>query len=223
MSQDLWTAVDQYIGATIAREDRVLAGVLEASASAGLPPIAVAPNQGKLLGLLAKMQDAHKVLEIGTLAGYSAIWLARALGPRGRLITLELDPNHAAVARANVERAGLSRVVEVRVGAALETLPELERAGEGPFDMIFIDADKPNIPAYFEWAIKLSRRRGLIVVDNVVRDGALADAASEDDAVRGVRRLHDMIANDRRVTATTIQTVGVKGYDGFTVALVNEA
>ena len=220
MEQELWTAVDDYIAATLIGSDPALDAAVEASIAAGLPQISVAPNQGKLLQLLARLRGAKNILEIGTLAGYSTIWLARALPPHGALITLESDPKHAEVARANILRAGLAAQVQVRVGLALDTLPKLESEGRGPFDFIFIDADKPNIPKYFDWAMKLSRSGTLIIVDNVVRDGAIIDGASEDASVRGVRRLNELLAGDPRVSATTVQTVGTKGYDGFTMVLV---
>lgn len=220
MSQDQWTAVDRYITDSLIPSDPVLDAVLEASEKAGLPQINVAPNQGKLLYLLARMQRAKAILEIGTLGAYSTIWLARALPPTGRLITLESDPKHVEVARANLTLAGLSGVVDVRPGAALETLPHLAQEGHGPFDLVFIDADKKSIPEYFEWALELSRPGGVIVVDNVVRDGAVLDAGSDDPSVMGVRRLHELLSAATRVSATTIQTVGSKGYDGFTIALV---
>ncbi len=212
----LWAAVDQYITEHLVQPDGALEHALESSVAAGLPEIAVSPNQGKLLHLLARMLRARAILEIGTLGGYSTIWLARALEKGGRVISLELDPKHAIVAQENVARARLTHMVDVHVGAALDLLPTLE----GPFDMIFIDADKPNIPAYFEWAVKLARPGALIVVDNVIREGAVADASSVDPSVLGVRRLNEMIAGDSRVEATTIQTVGSKGYDGLTLALV---
>lgn len=224
MSLDLWTEIDRYIVDHVVAHDPILDAALDASVAAGLPQISVAPNQGKLLYLLARLQGARNILEIGTLAAYSTIWLARALpadGRGGRVITLENDPKHAQVARANLARAGLSDVVDVRTGDALETLPDIARAGHGPFDVIFIDADKKSIPQYFEWALPLSRPRTLIIVDNVVREGAVIDAESDDPSVRGVRRLHEMLVSERRVTATTVQTVGSKGHDGFTIALVN--
>jgi predicted O-methyltransferase YrrM len=193
-----------------------LDAALEASAAAGLPTIQVSPSQGKFLHLLARAMGPRKILEIGTLGGYSTIWLARALSSGGRLITLEVDPRHAEVARANITRAGLADVVELHQGRALDTLPELT----GPFDFIFIDADKPSNADYFTWALKLSRRGSMIVIDNVIRDGAVIDADSTDPDVQGVRRLNQLLAAERRVSATTIQTVGSKGYDGFTMALV---
>lgn len=226
MAQDQWTAVDDYVNATVVRPDEALAAALKATAAADMPPIAVSAAQGKLLAILARMIGAARILEIGTLGAYSTIWLARALpAPAGggvsaaRLISLEIDPKHAEVARKNLANAGLEAVAEVRLGPALETLPGLTR--EGPFDLTFIDADKANIPAYFDWAVKLSRPGSVVVVDNVVRDGKLVDQSSTDANVQGVRRLHEMLATDERVTATTIQTVGSKGYDGFTIAVVN--
>lgn len=220
MSQELWSAVDRYINDLLVPSDPALDAALAASAKAGLPAIHVAPNQGKLLQLLARLQGAHTILEIGTLGGYSTIWLARALPPGGRLVTLEANPRHAEVARANIARAGLSSVVELRLGRALETLPKLLVESRGPFDLIFIDADKPGYPDYFAWALKLSRLGSLIVADNVVRKGALADPASEDPMVQGVRRFTELVAAEPRVSATAIQTVGCKGYDGLAIALV---
>jgi predicted O-methyltransferase YrrM len=211
----LWDNVDRYISDTLVQADAALAAALAASDAAGLPAISVSPAHGKLLWLLARTIGAQRILEVGTLGGYSAIWLARGLAPGGRLVTLEALEKHAAVARKNLAGAGLSDVVEVRVGPALDTLPRLE----GPFDLTFIDADKQNNAEYFRWALKLSRPGSLIVVDNVVRDGAVIDARSRDAAVRGVRRLYELIATEPRVAATAIQTVGVKGYDGFAIAL----
>ena len=212
----LWDDVDRYIGETLVQPDDALAAALAASEAAGLPAISVSPAHGKLLWLLARTLGAKRILEVGTLGGYSAIWLARALAPGGRLVTLEALEKHAAVARTNLERAGLADRVEVRVGRALETLPRLD----GPFDLAFIDADKQNNAEYFRWALKLSRPGSLIVVDNVVRDGAVVDARSRDAAVQGVRQLYELIAAEPRVAATAVQTVGVKGYDGFAIALV---
>ena len=220
MTQALWTAVDRYITALLVPPDPTLDAALQASAAAGLPAIQVSPNQGKLLYLLARLQQARAILEIGALGGYSTIWLARALSPGGRLITLEADPKHAKVAQANIAQAGLADVVELRLGRALDTLPQLAAEGYGPFDLIFIDADKPNNPAYFAWALKLSRQGSLIIVDNVVREGAVIDAASNDPSVQGTRRLNELLATEPRITATAIQTVGSKGYDGFALALV---
>jgi predicted O-methyltransferase YrrM len=220
MSQEQWTAVDRYLANLLAPPDPALEAALQASAAAGLPPISVSPTQGKLLHLLARVQGARAILEVGTLGGYSTIWLARALPPGGRLVTLEADPGHAAVARANLARAGLADVVELRLGPALETLPRLAAEGRGPFDLTFIDADKPAYPDYLAWALRLSRRGSLIVADNVVRGGAVADRAAADPRVRAVRRFNELLAAEPRVSATVIQTVGSKGYDGFAVALV---
>jgi predicted O-methyltransferase YrrM len=216
MSQDQWSAVDQFITGHLVPADPALDEALATSAAAGLPAIHVAPNQGKLLHLLARVHGAKSILEIGTLGGYSTIWLARALPAGGRLVTLESDPTHAAVARENIARAGLSAVVDLRVGRALDTLPQLA----GPFDFTFIDADKPATAEYFAWAVQLSRRGSVIVVDNVVRKGAVADPASPDASVQGVRRFYEALAAEPRVTATAVQTVGSKGYDGFALALV---
>jgi predicted O-methyltransferase YrrM len=218
MNSDQWTAVDQYITEMLVRPDAALDAALASAAAAGMPAINVAPNQGKLLQLLARMLGARNILEIGTLAGYSTIWLARALPAGGRVVTLEMDPKHADVARANFAVAGISNLVDLRVGAALDTLPAL--ASQAPFDFTFIDADKANIPEYFTWALKLSRIGSVIIVDNVVRDGHVIDGSSVDPSVLGVRRLNEMLAAESRVSATTIQTVGSKGYDGLTVAVV---
>lgn len=222
MNQDQWTTVDRYISDLFIQPDPALDTVLQASVDAGLPPIQVSPNQGKLLHLLALMQKARTILEMGTLGGYSTIWLARALPADGHLITLEADPKHAEVARANIARAGLTDVVELRLGQALDTLPQLAAEGHGPFDLIFIDADKPNYPDYLKWALKLSRRGSLIVADNVVRNGAVADATNGDPVVLGVRRFNELLAAEPRVSATLIQTVGIKGHDGFAIALVTD-
>jgi predicted O-methyltransferase YrrM len=218
--EDQWTAVDQYIDGLFVSSDTVLDAALEATKAAGLPPINVSPNQGKLLMLLARLAQARNILELGTLAAYSTIWLARALPAGGRLITLEADPKHAEVARANLARAGLTGTVELRMGRALDTLPQLVAQGSGPFDLIFIDADKQNYPDYLTWALKLSRRGSLIIADNVVRKGAVADASSPDSNVQAVRRFNQMLAAEPRVSATVLQTVGSKGYDGFAIALV---
>ncbi len=220
MAQEQWTAVDHYINDLFVPQDAALDAALRASAEAGLPAINVAPNQGKLLHILALSSGARTILEIGTLGGYSTIWLARALPAGGRLITLEADAKHAEVARANVARAGLEGVVEVRLGAALDTLPLLAAEGLEPFDVVFIDADKVNCAAYFEWSLKMTGRGSLIIVDNIVRQGAVIDAASTDPSVQGVREVNAMIAATPRVTATALQTVGSKGYDGFTIAVV---
>lgn len=218
--QPLWTAVDDYISEMLVGSDHVLEAALAASAAAGLPQIQVTPNQGKLLHLLAQVQGARKILEVGTLGGYSAIWLARALPIDGRLITLEADPKCVEVARDNIARAGLADIVEVHLGRALDTLPRLAAEGRGPFDLIFIDADKASTAEYFAWALRLSRQGSLIITDNVVRDGAVIDANSADPNVRGIRRFNELVASEPRVSATAIQTVGSKGYDGLALALV---
>jgi predicted O-methyltransferase YrrM len=220
VSREQWEAVDAYIGERLIGEDPALVQALAASAAAGLPPIALSPPQAKLLHLLARVHGARTVLELGTLGGYSTIWLARALPPEGHLVTLELEPSYADLAAANIERAGLAGLVEIRVGPALDSLRALIAEDRGPFDLIFIDADKQTTPEYFEHALRLSRPGTLIVTDNVVRGGGLADPASEDPRVVGMRRFHELLAGQPRVSATTIQTVGVKGYDGFTLALV---
>jgi predicted O-methyltransferase YrrM len=219
-ANDQWTAVEQYITSTLVSSDAALDAALQASAEAGLPPIQVAPNEGKLLMLLARACGARRILEIGTLGGYSSIWLARALPEDGRLITLELDPNYAEVARRNIARAGLAAVVEVRVGHARESLADLCQAQAAPFDFVFIDADKASTVEYIQAALQLSRIGGIIVVDNVVRRGAVVDAESSDPSVIGIRNFNEFVSQDRRVSATAIQTVGSKGYDGFAMALV---
>ena len=220
MSQEQWTAVDRYFTDLLIPHDPVLEEALRASDAAGLPPYNVAPNQGKLLMLLAQSHRARTILEIGTLGGYSTIWLARALPPDGHLITLEADPKHAEVAHANIVRAGLADRVEQRIGQASETLPQLAAEGLGPFDLIFIDADKPSNPEYFTWALKLAQRGSLIIADNVVRDGTVIDADSTDPSVQGIRRFNELVAAEPRVSATALQTVGSKGYDGFALILV---
>ena len=220
MTDNQWTAVDRYITDLFVPPDAALDAALKATADAGMPLINVAPNQGALLHILALAQGAQNILEIGTLGGYSTIWLARALPPGGRLISLEADPTHAEVARANIARAGLSDVVEVRLGPALDTLPQLTAAGAGLFDLVFIDADKPNTAAYFDWALKLTHRGSLIITDNVIRDGAVIDPDSPDPNVQGIRRFNAALAAEPRVKATVIQTVGSKGYDGLAFAVV---
>jgi len=215
MSQNRWSAVDDYFGDTLIGHDQVLERALERSRAAGLPAIQVASNQGKLLSMLARLQGATRILEVGTLGGYSTIWLARALPESGSIVTLELDPAHAAVARKNLEDAKLTDRVEIRVGRAVDTLAAMIERGESPFDFIFIDADKPSNPAYLDYAVKLSRPGTLIVVDNVVRNGAVADPRSKDPNVLGVRTMIDQIAANPRLDATAVQTVGDKGYDGF--------
>ncbi|MCS0501688.1 O-methyltransferase [Ancylobacter mangrovi] len=216
----LWRAVDAYIDSHLVPADRALDGALAASEISGLPPINVAPNQGKLLMLLARMMGARRILEIGTLGGYSTIWLARALPKDGRLVTLEYDRAHAEVARRNLDDAGFGRQVELRVGAALDSLAELQAERVAPFDFVFIDADKPNNVNYLNAALRLARVGTVIVADNVVRDGAVIDAGNDDPRVKGVRATFEWLAREPRVDATALQTVGVKGYDGFALALV---
>ncbi len=220
MVQDTWTAVDDYVTGLLAPPDEGLETAVRAGEAAGLPQIQVSPPQGKLLYLLAKTIGARSILEFGTLAGYSTIWLARALPTDGRLISLEADPRYAEVAAASIAAAGRGNVVEVRVGAALDQLPQLDAEGAGPFDLTFIDADKVNTPEYFTWALEHSRPGSLIVADNVIRDGRLVDLADEDPAITAQRHFHELLAAEQRVEATTIQTVGGKGYDGFTLARV---
>ena len=220
MTQEQWSQVDEYIVKLLVPSDEALDAALVESTRAGLPQINVAPNQGKFLSLLASIQGAKNILEIGTLGGYSTIWLARALPAGGRLVTLERDPKHAEVARRNLARAGLSELVSVRVGPALETLPQLAAEGLPPFDFVFIDADKQSIPDYFLWSLKLTRPGSVIVVDNVIRKGAVLDAASSDVNVQGVRRFNEIVSNTPGVSATTVQTVGSKGYDGFALIRV---
>ncbi|MFZ0500050.1 MAG: O-methyltransferase [Steroidobacteraceae bacterium] len=217
MSEKTWTAVDDYLSDLIVQPDEALAASLAASRAGGLPEIAVSAPQGKLLNLLARAMGAKRILEIGTLGGYSAIWMARALPPGGRLISLEYSSKHAEVARSNLAHAGLAQVAEVRVGPGLELLQALT----GTFDFFFIDADKEGYPDYFRGCLKLSRPGSVMVFDNVVRDGRVIDSASRDSAVRAVRKLYEDIAAEPRVTATSIQTVGSKGYDGFCMAVVN--
>lgn len=220
VDKDQWTVVDRYITDSLIPSDPALDAAMDANVAAGLPSIDVAPNQGKLLHLLALTKGARRILEIGTLGGYSTIWLARALPAGGRLVTLEVEPKHAEVAQQNLDRAGVSELVEVRVGPAAETLAQLHSQGEEPFDLIFIDADKQNISAYLGWSLQLARLGTLIVVDNVVREGAIVDGASTDPMVQGVRAMFEMLAAEPRLSATAIQTVGSKGYDGFAMALV---
>ena len=220
MSSHDWDGVDRYLERTLVVDDPVLEAVLGASDEAGLPPIAVSPLQGRFLGLVARAVGARRILEVGTLGGYSAIWLARGLGDGGRLVTAELEPHHAEVARANLERAGLADRVEVRVGPAAQTLRALAREGAEPFDLVFIDADKSGYAEYFALVLDLVRVGAVIVADNVVRDGEVADATSADEAVRGVRRFLERVGREPRVEASAIQTVGVKGYDGFAFVVV---
>jgi predicted O-methyltransferase YrrM len=220
--QDQWSAVDSYIADLFLVPDPALEAALASSAAAGLPAISVSPTQGKLLHMLARVQGARRILEIGTLGGYSTIWLARALPADGRLISLEVDPKHAEVARANIARAGLANVVEIRLGSALDTLPKLVSEGRGPFDLIFIDADKPGYADYLKWSLKLARKGTLIIADNVVRKGAVADPESTDENVQGIRKFNEALAAEKRVTTTVIQTVGSKGYDGLALIMVTD-
>ncbi len=216
----LWTEIDGYLADSLVPGDAALDAALEATKAAGLPAINVAPNQGKLLMLLAQAIGARRILEVGTLGGYSTIWLARGLAPGGTLVTLEANPKCADVARTNIAHAGLGEMVDVRVGKASDTLPGL--AAEPPFDFIFIDADKEGTPGYFQWAVKLARQGGLIIVDNVVREGAILDTSGEDSSVQGMRRFFELAATDPRVSGTAIQTVGAKGHDGLAILLVTE-
>jgi predicted O-methyltransferase YrrM len=220
VADETWTAVDEYAAGLLAPHDEVLEAALRASEEAGLPEIQVSPAQGKLLYLLAKSIGAAQILEFGTLGGYSTIWLGRAIPAGGRLITLEAEPRNAEVAGRNIGRAGLGDLVDLRVGPALDQLPQLEAEGSGPFDLTFIDADKIHTPDYFAWALDHSHPGSLIISDNVVRFGRLADPDSDDPTIPAQRRLHEMLASEPRVEATTIQTVGAKGYDGFNIALV---
>jgi len=217
---ECWSQVDRYLEERLVPADDALEGALAAAEAAGLPAIEVTPTQGKLLHLLARMQRARSILELGTLGGYSTIWLARALEPGGRLVTLEADAHHAEVARASIERAGLGGRVEIRVGPALETLPQVEADGLGPFDLVFIDADKRSTPEYFEWGLRLARPGTVIVADNIVRGGAIVDPEADDAGVAGMRRFLDIAGAEPRVSVTAIQTVGAKGHDGFALALV---
>jgi predicted O-methyltransferase YrrM len=221
MTQELWTAVDNYIVETLLPEDPILDDAVRASDEAGLPSIQVSPPQGRFMFILARVQGARRILEIGTLGGYSTIWLGRALPPNGKLVTMEIDPKHAEVARANIGRAGLADRVSVLNGDAHDLLAALEKQIDAPFDLTFIDADKASIPFYFASALRMSRPGSLILVDNVVRDGAVIEADSTDASVQGVRKLNEMMSANARLTATVIQTVGVKGYDGLAIALVN--
>ena len=220
MNQKTWTAVDEYLNLKLIGSDPALQAALDENARTGLPAFDVAPNQGKLLHLLARMSGARRILEIGTLGGYSTIWLARALPPGGKLVSLESDPNHAEVARRNIRNAKLERMVEIRLGAALDSLEHLEAERALPFDFVFIDADKPNNPTYLEWSMKLSRPGTVIIADNVVRDGAIVDPGNTDPRVQGVQKFFDKLSTDGRLAATAIQTVGSKGYDGFALAII---
>lgn len=218
MSDERWKAVDDYYAGVLTAADPVMDDVLKASEVAGLPPIQVSPLQGRMLMLLAQIAGAKRILEIGTLGGYSTIWLARALPKDGEVVTLEAEPLHADTARANIERAGFSRAVEIKLGPAAQTLDAMVKDGVRPFDFIFIDADKPGYPAYLDLAIKLSWPGTVIVADNMVRGGAVADAESDDETVKAVRLFNEKLAADKRLSATAVQTVGAKGYDGFVLA-----
>lgn len=220
MSSKTWTAVDDYIVSSLFEADPALDAVLAANREQGLPAIDVSAAQGKLLSLLVRIRGAKRVLEIGTLGGYSTIWMARGLPADGKVVTLELDPHHAKVARSNFERAGVSGKIDLRIGPALQSLAALDSENAGPFDLIFIDADKPNNPNYLDWAMKLSRPGTVIVCDNVIRDGAVVKHNSGDANVEGARAAFSFIGGDKRLDGTAIQTVGAKGYDGFAVAIV---
>lgn len=220
MSEQEWLAIDSYLEERHIGDDPALAAALKASAEAGLPDIAVSPTYAKMLQVLATAAGARTILEIGTLGGYSAIAMARALGDAGKLISLEHDPRHAEIARANLKAAGLADKVEIWIGEAIELLPKLGAASVGPFDFAFIDADKERIAEYFDWAVKLCRPGAMIVIDNVIRRGRVIDPDTKDPSVDGVRRFLDQVGEDDRVEATTIQTVGVKGFDGFSIAVV---
>jgi caffeoyl-CoA O-methyltransferase len=221
MNQKLFESVDQYINDLLVEEDDALRATEISIKEANIPQISISPNQGKFLQILARLCNAKKILEVGTLAGYSTIWLARALPRDGRLITLEFDPKHARVAQTNIIRAGLDSIVEIRVGKALDSLPEIEKEGVGPFDMIFIDADKAPYTEYFQWALRLSRRGTLIVADNVIREGKVLDPNSTDEMVKGVQRFNEALSKTKGVTTTIIQTVGAKEHDGMALAIVN--
>jgi len=220
MDQETWTAVDRYFTDAAVGTDAALDAAAAAAQAAQLPPVSVTPAYGKLLHLIARAQGAKRILEIGTLAGYSTIWLARAVPPNGRVITLEFNPKHAEIARANLARAGLADRVELRVGPALDSLSQIAGGREQPFDFVFIDADRPNVAVYFDWAVKLARSGSIIVVDNVVRTGRVLDTSTSDPEIVGVRRFVERLASDPRVSATMMQMVSSKGHDGFALALV---
>lgn len=220
MNQQLFESVDNYIGDLFRDQDEALAATEQSIIDSGIPSISISPNQGKFLQLLARLCNAQKILEIGTLAGYSTIWLARALPNDGKLVTLEFDPKHAAVAEKNIANAGLASLVDIRIGKALDTLPQLAAEGAGPFDMIFIDADKSPYKEYFDWALRLSRPGTLIIADNVIREGKVLDKDHTDEMVKGVRRFNEALAANPAVTATIIQTVGAKEHDGMAIAIV---
>ncbi len=220
MTPEIWTAVDRYIDEALGLSDEVLATTIAANADGGLPAIDVTASQGAFLNILARLAGARRILEIGTLGGFSTIWLARAVPAGGQVVTLEFDPGHAAVAKRNLVRAGLDHIVDIRVGKALDSLVSIEAEGGTPFDFVFIDADKPNNAHYFDWALKLTCHGSVIVIDNIVRDGGLADSQSEDASIRASREAVEMMGAEPRVAATVIQTVGAKGYDGFAIAVV---
>jgi predicted O-methyltransferase YrrM len=221
METEIFENVDDYIRDLVGIEDDILKSTFNSTQEANIPPISVSANQGKFLQVLAKTCNAKKILEVGTLVGYSTIWMARALPKNGKLISLEFEPLHARVAKNNIEKAGLSAIVDIRVGKAIDLLPQLESNNEGPFDMIFIDADKPPYAEYFQWALKLSRPGTLIIADNVIRDGRVMDPKSPDEMVQGARRFNALLARTPEVTATIIQTVGSKMHDGMAIAVVN--
>jgi predicted O-methyltransferase YrrM len=220
MTNELFGSVDDYINALLAPHDDALAAAEQSIIESGIPQISVSANQGKFLQVLAKSCGAKKILEIGTLGGYSTIWMARALPPGGKVVTLEIDQKHADVARKNFERAGLANMIDIRLGKAIEVLPTL-KASDAPFDMIFIDADKPPYTEYFQWALKLSRSGTLIVADNVIRGGKVLDPNTDDEMVQGVQRFNKVLAQTRGVTATIIQNVGAKEHDGMALIVVD--
>jgi predicted O-methyltransferase YrrM len=220
MTQELWTSVDDYIGEMLVKQDASLDAAVAASDAGGLPPIQVSPPQGKFLAMLVTLMGARNILEVGTLGGYSTIWMARAIPEGGKVVTLEIDQKHAEVAAQNFKNAGVADKVELHVGNARETLPKLIEKGYGPFDLSFIDADKVSNPDYFGWALEMSHAGSVIIVDNVIRDGKVVDGSSDDPSVLGVRRLNQLMAANPRIDATALQTVGVKGYDGFSIAIV---
>jgi caffeoyl-CoA O-methyltransferase len=221
MDTNIFSSVDNYISQLLLAPDPVLANAEAAIQASGIPAISVSPNQGKFLHILARLCQAKKILEIGTLGGYSTIWMARALPENGKLITLEIEPTHAAVAQKNIDQAGLKNMVDIRIGKAIDLLPQLEANGAGPFDMIFIDADKPPYAEYFQWAVKLSRPGTLIVTDNVIREGKVLDLHNDDPMVAGARRFNQALAASKAVTSTIIQTVGSKEHDGMAISIVN--
>jgi predicted O-methyltransferase YrrM len=220
MSNELWTAVDTYIAQNLIPSDPALEETLKANAEAGLPSIDVSPAEGKFLHLLAKIKGARRILEVGTLGGYSTIWLARALPQDGKLITLEVVPKHAEIAAKNIARAGLASLVEQRVGPALESLAQLQAEHTAPFDLIFVDADKPNNPNYLDWALKLSHPGTIIITDNVIREGDILKADDPDPTIQGTRQFFEKLGSNPRLEATALQTVGCKKHDGFAIAIV---